>query len=682
MSLVYILTIETYMARRLLLLTITLTTVSYIFAQQQNPIALTINNTPIYKSEIEEAYNKGGKESKESIDTFIEGYINFKLNVLEAKAQHLDTTASYIRQYNTYRARLAAPYLQNTEYEDRYIKNIYNRILENVEINHVMFPFEREDIVLPSDTLSAYKKAIEARAKILKKGFSNAGFDTERSGARFLPRTEKKNGYIGWVSPFMLAADVEDAVYTLPKMAVSMPIRSARGYHIVQVLDKRQAMGSADIEQVVFNFTQIPPSLQQIDSVGKVAWREYNSIKSGNESFDDLCEAFIRVHNTEAKSCHFGVVGLDSNLPSDFTMAALGLKEPGEISKPVMSDYGFHIIRLIKRIPVPSFDQIREQLKEKIYRSDKSQKLSDEKRSRLKSNFNIKVNDKAYDELAQIANKISPREPRFLDQINNSQDIILNIDGQRAYPVSEFAKYISYRQNERQKNIDEPIQSQIEDASPYSLSTDILKEYFEGFTSILLADYENNTLEQRYPDFAKKINTVSEDLLFSEIQNNNIWSRSRKDEKGLADFFNQNKNKYSLDGTKYKGLIVYAQNEEACKKAEKIAKNTKNINITIDKLKNDLNKDSIVVKMERGVWSKGENPYVDNKIFGAKTPQPYKGYPFFFVTGKEINTPEDFTDVRNAVEKDYQEYLDREWTNSLRNKYNIEINRAVINTIK
>lgn len=670
------------MAKRLLVLTIALTSISCIFAQQHDPVALTINNIPIHKSEIEEAYNKGGNENKEPIDAFIDGYINFKLNVLEAKAQHLDTTAAYIRQYNTYRARLVVPYLQNTEYEDKYINQIYNRILENVEINHVMFPFDKEDIILPSDTLTAYKKAIEGRAKILAKGFSKAGFDTERSGARFLPRTENKNGYIGWVSPFMMAADVEDAIYTLPKKAVSMPIRSARGYHIVQVLDKRPAMGSADIEQVVFNFTQIPPSQHQIDSVGKVARREYNSIKTGHESFDNLCEAFIRVHNTEAKDCHFGVVGLDSNLPSDFTTAALNLTKPGEISEPVMSDYGFHMIRLIKRIPVPSLEEIKEQLKEKIYRSDKAQKLSDEKRSRLKSNFNIKVNDKAYANLAEIANTISPREPKFLDQINNSQDIILNIDEQRAYPVSEFAKYISYRQNERQKNLDEPMQAQIEDASPYSLSTDILKEYFEGFTSILLADYENNTLEQRYPDFAKKVNTVSEDLLFSEIQNNNVWSRSRKDEKGLAAFFSQNKNKYSLDGTKYKGLIVYAQNESACKKAEKIAKNTKNINLIIDKLKNDLNKDSIVVKMERGVWSKGENPYVDNKIFGDKTPDPYKGYPYFFVTGKEINTPEDFTDVRNAVEKDYQEYLEKEWTNSLRNKYNIEINKAVINAIK
>lgn len=670
------------MSKRLLLLFLTLLTTFCMYAQQIDSVVFTINGTPIYKSEVERAYKKGNQETKETINEFLERYIDFKLNVAEAKAERLDTTARYQRQFTNYRSQIAAPYLRDTKYEDEYIAQTYNRMLENVEINHVMFPFGREEIVLPADTLAAYKKAMEGRKLILAKGFKDAGFDTERSGSRFLPRAESRNGYMGWVSPFMLASNVEDAIYNLPIKEVSMPIRASRGYHIVQVLNKRPAMGSAEIEQVIFNFTQIPPMLNQIDSVGKVAWREYKNIESGKESFDALCAEFIRVHKTDKQDCYFGIVGLDSNLPFDFTMIALNLKNPGEISKPVMSDYGFHIMRLIRRVPIASLDQIRPQLREKIVRSDKVQNFSDEKRKRLWSNFNVKINEDAYKKLEEIANNLSPRDSAFLKQINNHNEILIDIDGQRGYLVSEFEKYINNRQVNNKKNSDEPMQAQIEEASPYSLSTDILKEYLDGFVGLLLSVYEDETLEKRSPEFAQTIHSVSEDLLFFEVKDKNVWKRSEKDKKGLEEYFSVNRNKYSLDTIKYKGIILYAQDEAFLKKAKAIVGKNKDNNLIIEKIKNTLNKDSITVKIESGLWSKGENPYVDNKIFNGKAPSPYRGYPYFLVTGKLISTPEDYTDVRTRVEQDYQDYLEKDWATYLRNKYTVKFNESVLNTIE
>lgn len=670
------------MIKRLLISILILLSAICSFAQQIETVVFTINGIPVYKSEVERAYKKRTVESNETINEFLEGYIDFKLNVAEAKAQRLDTTARYQRQLSTYRSQIATPYLKDVEYENEYIAKIYNRMLENVEINHVMFPFEKEEIVLPADTLVAYKKAMEGRKRILEKGFANAGFNTERSGSRFLPRAEARNGYMGWVSPFMLASDVEDAIYSLPLMEVSMPIRAARGYHIIQVLNKRPAMGSAEIEQVVFNFTQIPPMLNQIDSVGKVAWREYKDIKSEKGSFDALCDEFIRVHQTDKQNCYFGVVGLDSNLPLDFTMAALNLKIPGEISEPVMSDYGFHIIRLIKRMPIPTFEEIKPQLRERIIRSDKVQNLSNERRNRLQKTFNVRINDEAYAKLAKIANKISPRDSAFLSEIKNQDEMLIDIEGQRGYPVREFEKYIRNRQISNEKKFDEPMLAQTEEASPYSLSTDILKEYLDGFTSLLLMSYEDDTLGDRSPEFAQTMNSISEDLLFFEGKDKNVWKRSTKDEKGLAEYFSQNKTKYSLGDIKYKGIVVYAQDKESLRKAKSIADKNQDQETIIEKIKSTLNRDSITVKIEAGLWSQGENPYIDNKIFNGKEPAPYKGYPYFFVIGKLINKPEDYTDVRNKVEQDYQDQLEKDWSTYLKNKYKVEINQSVLNSIK
>uniref|UniRef100_UPI003AF060C5 peptidylprolyl isomerase n=1 Tax=Dysgonomonas gadei TaxID=156974 RepID=UPI003AF060C5 len=457
-----------------------------ILAQQDDTVVFTIDGVPVYKSEVEYAYKKGNAnaETKQDFGDFVNSYINFKLNVTEAKAQQLDTTASYQRQLSSYRSQMAQQYMNNTDYEDEYIEKIYKRMKENVEINHVMFPFDNKEIVLPADTLRMYKKAMEARAKILKGGFTGAELSTPRSGAMFYPRAESRNGYIGWVSPFMFAAKVEDAIYSLPLNEVSMPIRAARGYHIVQVLNRRPAMGAVEIEQVVFNFSHLPPSQQQIDSVGKVAWREYENIKSPAD-YQSLCDLFSKVHKMETNGCYFGIIKLDSNLPMDFTMAAFSLEKAGDISKPVMSNYGYHIIRLLRKIPTESLDVMRNQLRERILRSDKVQELSDEKRRSLKSYFNVTVNKEAYSKLYEITETVSPRDSVFLKMIKNGEDILFDIDGQRAYPVREFAKYINYRQKERIKDTNDITIMQIEEASPYSLSSDILNEYFEGFQALL-----------------------------------------------------------------------------------------------------------------------------------------------------------------------------------------------------
>lgn len=671
------------MIKKLSLLIFVALTTLCTSAQQNNTVVFTIDGTPVYKSEVEHAFKKGNAnaETKQNFADFVNSYIEFKLNVTEAKAQQLDTTASYQRQLSSYRSQMAEQYMNNTDYEDDYIEKIYSRMQENVEINHVMFPFDNEEIVLPADTLKIYKKAMEARAKILKSGFTGAELSTPRSGAVFYPRAESRNGYIGWVSPFMFAAAVEDAIYSLPINEVSMPIRAARGYHIIQVLNKRPAMGAVEIEQVVFNFSHLPPLQHQIDSVGKVAWREYENIKSPAD-YQSLCDLFAKVHHIESNGCYFGIIRLESNLPMDFTMAAFNLEKPGDISKPVMSNYGYHIIRLLRKIPTESLDIMKTQLRERIIRSDKVQELSNEKRRRLKSHFNVTVNQEAFGKLYEIAETISPRDSVFLKKITNGDDILFNIDGQRAYPVREFAKYIGYRQKERIKDTEDITVMQVEEASPYSLSSDILNEYFEGFQAVLLSDYEENTLDKRFPEFARTLDEFSDGLLYYDVQNKNVWEQSKTDTAGLAAYFAQNKVKYSLDERRYKGMVVYAKSEDALKKAETIAKKVKSREAFINEMDATLNKDSLQIKVEPGLWAKGNNAYVDNKIYEGATPTPLKGYPYSFVTGKFIDTPEDYTDVRYAVELDYQEKLEKDWRTYLQNKYKVDINKLTLNSIK
>jgi peptidyl-prolyl cis-trans isomerase SurA len=463
---------------------------------------------------------------------------------------------------------------------------------------------------------------------------------------------------------------------------ISRPIRTSDGYHVIQVLGRRPAVGAADVEQVLFNFIQIPPGRHQIDSVGNVAWREYNRIHSSAD-YKALCDEFAQVMEMGDKGCHFGVVALDSRLSPSFINAALNLKNEGDITEPVQSDYGYHIIRLLKKIPVPSFENLKISLRERIIKSDKSQEMTGEKREKMAKALGYALNKEAYDKLNKIAGKVSPKDSAFFGMVENPNDVLFSFGNKEKYTIGNFVEYIRLRHRLlNKKAMDAPEMSIFTEAINNTLSTDILSEYFNVFYSRCLTDYYYLTLADREPEYREQLEERSDGLLSFATMNKNIWERSAADEKGLSGYFNRNKNKYSLSGTKYRGLIVHAKNEKVLSTAESLAKNEKDRDALIRKLRNTLNKDSLDVLMEPGTWVKGENKYVDNKIFEGKDVQGQMGYPFFFVTGEFISAPVDHNDVRNAVETDYQNELEKEWKTYLRGKYKVEVDNAVLEMIK
>ncbi|NDV97204.1 hypothetical protein D0T84_20190 [Dysgonomonas sp. 521] len=664
---------------------ITLLATFCLFAQQADPVAIKINGTSILRSELERAYKKSNElragAEKESIADFVKSYVDFRLNVEEAKAQRLDTTMSYKRDLSAARVETSYKYMQDTVYENDYLLKIYERMRQDVEINHILLPFESE-AVLPADTLVLYNKARDLYERLSKNGFAAEGYDKSLPTSVILDYN-RKNGYMGWVTPFMFSAKVEDAIYTLPMNKISEPVRASDGYHIVQVLNRRPAIGTVDVEQVLFNFSHIPPDKHQIDSVGKVAWREYNNIHSAND-FQSLCDEFSHVMEMGDKGCHFGVVGLDSRISPTFINAAFNLEKEGDISEPVWSDYGYHIIRLLKKIPLPPYSDMRNAIRNRVLKSDKSQEMTAEKRSKMAAALNFVLNRDVYNKLNNIANDVSPRDSAFFDRVKNRNEVLFSFDnGKEQYNVGNFLQYIQLRQSLIEKKSDDaPDMSVFTEAIKTNLSTDVLREFFNAYFSRSLTDYYYLSLADREPEYKQQLDEISEGLLSFAVMNKNVWERSVTDEKGLSEYFNKNKHKYTLSGTKYRGLIIHAKNEKALETAEALAKKGKKRDALILNLRNTLNKDSVQVLMEPGTWVKGENKYVDNKIFGGAKAKEQWGYPFFLVTGEFISQPQDYTDVRSAVEPDYQDQLEKDWRMYLHNKYKVEVDNGVLETIK
>jgi peptidyl-prolyl cis-trans isomerase SurA len=170
-----------------------------------------------------------------------------------------------------------------------------------------------------------------------------------------------------------------------------------------------------------------------------------------------------------------------------------------------------------------------------------------------------------------------------------------------------------------------------------------------------------------------------EGTLLFEVSNNEVWAKSSVDTVGLTRFFEANKAQYTWDEPHYKGYVVLLKEAKAKKKMQKAIAKLDLDSAALNLL--DTYKD--LVKVEKGLFVKGENPYVDQLVFNSDKASLPEGFADCFVMGKLLpDAPEVYTDVRGLVITDYQDYLEKEWLEKLNKKYPVIIYQDILNTVK
>lgn len=193
---------------------------------------------------------------------------------------------------------------------------------------------------------------------------------------------------------------------------------------------------------------------------------------------------------------------------------------------------------------------------------------------------------------------------------------------------------------------------------------------------------EDSMLETKYPEFGNLMREYYEGLLFFAVSTQEVWNKSSTDESGLKKFFKKNKKKYRFESPRFRGAVIYANSQENLNMVKYIVKD-KDFYDYKDAIKEGLPKDSVrTVRVELGVFAAGDNAVVDELVFkqgegGKKNPN----FAIVDVVGEMIKKPESYKDVKGLVTNDYQKYLEEKWLKSLRKKYDVEVDEAVLETV-
>lgn len=632
---------------------------------QSDPILMKINGNKITKSDFEYAYKKANNEASEdqSVDQFLESFINYKLKVEEAKSLELNKDEIFLKEYSRYLEQSQSPYITDSISPEIVARKIYDRLGQNVQMSQLFVAFPTEDI-LPKDTLKAYNKIVSIRESAIK------GDDKEfeelviKFSDDSVSRKSSIPGYLGWKTALMLDPEVEEAMYGTELDSISQPIRTNRGYYLIKVFNRRQDLGQINLSHIFFPYPYENSNTAQKDSVRSQAQKVYEELLSG-ANFAQAATQYSLDQPTASRGGALGWFGVSNPLPPVFEEPLFSLKE-GEISQPLEMDYGFHIFKIVnKRYQLP-WENLKEQIIKAISQDNRNEQIKELKREKLKKEFPYSFNDSAYNQLETIAGTYHIADSIFFEKIAPLNDLLLLSTGNKEYKVIDFVHFLAENPN-----------------TNFALSTDILSHKVNDFILQKLQEEQKASLDEKYPEFHHLTTEYYDGILLFDVMNQEIWTKAQNDTKALQQLFTDNPSKYQWETPRYKGYVIHAKDKSTLKKVKELIKRYPNQDTLGQILIQELNSDSIKnIYIEKGLWGKGENGFIDRTIFKTKNNREIIGYPEFVISGKLINSPETFEDVRGLLISEYQTILEKEWIESLRKKYKVEINDDVLKSIE
>ena len=621
-------------------------------------VLFSIGDDSVKLSEFEYVYNKNNVNdensySKESLEEYLELYINFRLKVKEAEELGLDTVKSINDELATYRTQLAKSYLYDREVSEHLLREAHERLQTEVRASHILFPIHEAG--LPADTLEAYNDAIKVRNRLLK------GEDFTKLAEEFSadPSVKTNGGDIGYFTAFQTVYPFESAAFNTEVGGVSMPVRTRFGYHLVKVTDKRPAQGKIQAAHILI---KIPPNAtpEQISASKEKADQIVERLKNG-ESFDEVAKQASEDKLSASKGGVLPEFGT-GKMVQEFENAAFALQKDGNFSEPVKTEYGWHIIKRISKTELPPFEEMKTDLKKRVEKDSRSDMARTVLVKQIKKDYNFKEYSKAREALyKKIGDAII--QSRFVMNDKSSLDKTLFKLADQTFTQLDFVEYLEKNQKKKRN----------------SPAYTVFSDYYDKFVELSCLDYEESQLENKYPEFKALMKEYHDGILLFELTDKKVWSKAIKDTVGLKEFHANHRNDY-MWGERADAVIYTAKNEQIAKTAKKLVKKGKlSLEEIMDKINTDEEPDNL--KSVEGKYEEGQNELIDQVGWEARVSediQNQNGSITFVQVNKTVEpTPKSLNQAKGFIVSDYQEYLEKEWIKELRAKYPVEVNKEV-----
>ena len=619
----------------------------------QNSTLLTVDNEPVLMDEFIYAFNKNRPPdslvNKANIDDYLDLYVKFKLKVREAKARGMDTTSDFRNEYNSYIDQLDNSYLQSSNETDALVKEAYGRLQFEIRASHILFTVTESGP--PADTLATYNKVIMVRDSIL----NGASFEDLAKEYSTDPSAKQNQGDLGYFTVFQMVYPFETAAYNTAVGQVSAPTRTKFGYHLIKVVDKRPNKGRVKVAHIM---------IRNSENAKERAFEIYDKLIAGI-SWDETCQQY----SEDAQSAGQGGVLAPFNyrqIVPAFAQASFALTEPDEISDPVETPYGWHIIKLIEKIPVGDYEANQYQLQAMVKRDSRAQLSKQKMIERLAQENNWLENTDS------VRIVLLPESHRYLknkwlfkeDPLANVELFKIQADSYYAYHFYDFINKSSQQKN----------------TSPY------LNDQYKKFKELSLINYEKAHLAEKYDDYKYLRQEYHDGILLFSIMEDEVWAMAGKDSLGLAEYYEQHKTEF-IDSTKLLVAIFSANEQRILDSLVLKIPDTKAYKMLSQKEKELLltqynGSPQLSLQLDSGEFIIDRHPVLQNLSLPYKESVLKADNKWYYVLPlRNPNLPVPMDEVMGKMIAEYQVVLEDRWLIELNKAYSINIDQATLKKV-
>ncbi|HYQ55698.1 MAG TPA: peptidylprolyl isomerase [Draconibacterium sp.] len=610
---------------------------------QQSDVLLTVGHQEISKDEFEHIYRKNNtnlysESDKKSPEEYLELFINFKLKVVEAEALKMDTSQAFIKELAGYRQETAAPYLTDVDFKEHQVEELYRRMTLEVNASHILLRVDENASAKQEQQVLDRIKNI--RNEIMAgKPFEDAALEYSED-----PSAQTNKGQLGYFSAFTMVAPFEDAAFQTPVDEISEPVRTNFGYHLIKVHDIRQNRGELQVAHIMKNVPKTATPEQK--AAAKAAIDSIYQLLLDGADFAELAQKESQDRATAVRGGEMPWFTSD-RIVKEFSDPAFALKNDGDISMPIKTEFGYHIIKRLNARTVPSFEEARasieNQIKRDAARSISGQKVFIEK---LKETYGFRESEAAKENLFGLN----------ISELPEFTETTLFTIGNKNYGTKELAEFI-------QEN---------------KIKSGTCQSVYDSWVNDEIIDLEDSRLEEKYPEFRYLMNEYHDGMLLFNISQEKIWNLAAQDTAGLEKFYEKDKNKH-LWGERFKGHIITCKNVSVREEAEDLF----GAGLNADEVLEHINGDGDdLIKITTGAWEEAKNLIVDYYVWNGKEPEGFDSATTFIRGDKVEPQPKTLDEARGLFISDYQDYLEEQWLNELRNKHKVKINKQLLKSIE
>jgi peptidyl-prolyl cis-trans isomerase SurA len=636
-----------------------------VIAQSPSPQAVLfeVAGKPVEVGEFDYIYRKtNGAQasySRESLEEYLDLYIKFKLKVQRARDMQLDTITALSRELEDYRRQLADTYLVDKEVTDKLVEQAYQRMQVEREVAHILFKFKAN--ANASDSAVVLDRA----NRVLEMVQKGSDFERMAVGQSDDQNARENKGNLGYLSAMLPNGfyDLENVIYETPVGKVSGFVYSPMGLHIIKVLNERPARGEIEVSHILIR----DPENARVEGAEQRIIQLWTELKDG-AAFDALANRQSEDLTTASKGGYLGFFGIN-RYEQSFEDAAFSLAEDGDISNPVRTRIGWHIIKRISKKGLEPLPKVKARMQAQIKQDGRFEQARRVMISSIQKEAMFEENRNVLDEyVATLDNEFLSYKWKGTEYPPTT---IFKMDGKTGISTEDFTEFLLRNQRKRLQ------------MSRDSNVVETAMQLYRDFVDESMIKYAEKKLEVKYPEFKALMREYEEGILLFEAAKMLIWDKASQDTIGLEAFHKANNQRY-MWGERAEILDYRILGQDA-KQAEKIKAYARKHNPA--KVLKKFNKKGEVVNVVSRLVEKSNTRELENITWtsGFTTEMEWaekeKVHSFSKVERLLAPAPKALNESRGPAIADYQDYLESQWVSELKSKYDVKVNEAVFKSL-